>query len=872
MNKNINFRRKTLVITFALMMTISIFVFPSGAFNGGTYDYVIITTNAIVENSEELQHFINMKELESHNVKVVTEDDFAGLTGQFPNERADKIRKWLINNYIDMGIDYVLFIGDPDPDDPQHSDDHVGDIPMKMCLTTTFTPNNPGIPTDLYFGDLDSNWDIDGDGKYCEIATDLTGPKSPDPTIHEDTFSVLWVGEVYCNYSTDYTFWTFSDDAVKVIIDGNLVIDNWVSHDQTIDEATIPIKAGYHDIIVAYREDYIDAIIRLYWRTEVPKTDPCYIGDKLIPSENLYDSYGSKGGLTGFYYDEPDLMSGFVFERKDPQVAFFWGSGDKTPTDPDHHAEVAVGRIPVYDNDYDQLDEILRKIIDYETDPSNINWRKSLLLPMVPMDEYTTSAGLGEALKNMANINGFSYYRIYEEDYGLGPEANPCNPKNTYNEWKNGYGMVTWHTHGGKEGASHVIDISHLGYLDDTKPAFTFQASCHNAWPEHKNNLAYSLLKHGGIAMAAATRMSTYCGGDYTSFDPSSICNHNMAYFYTKNIIQNGLTVGDSLNTVKNSQDPMAANTIRYVLYGEPDCYLLTTYPNDFPIADSNGPYTGIEGSAITFDASGSSDPEGDPLDYRWDLDGDSIWDTDWSASPITTYTWGDDYSGTVNVQVRDEIGKTDIASTTVTVDNVAPTTTFDTLDQPNPQFILPYQELTFIGSFTDPGWEDTHTAEWNFGDLTIIAGDLIEENDEPDSTGIINGIHSYSIPGTYTIILTVTDDEDDSDTDTTVVEVVTALEALEDLDDYIQNVPDGDYKDKANNRKKAFRNKLNAIYKILEDEEYQKLIDKLNLDIRIKCDGLIDGDPLNDWIMEYNAQYHICMKIDDITEYLALL
>jgi len=59
-------------------------------------------------------------------------------------------------------------------------------------------------------------------------------------------------------------------------------------------------------------------------------------------------------------------------------------------------------------------------------------------------------------------------------------------------------------------------------------------------------------------------------------------------------------------------------------------------------------------------------------------------------------------------------------------------------------------------------------------------------------------------------------------------------------------------------------------MYKILEDEDYQKLIDKLNVDIRIKCDGLIDGDSRGDWIVEYNAQYHICMKIDDITAYLA--
>ncbi|EMR75034.1 hypothetical protein MBGDF03_01009 [Thermoplasmatales archaeon SCGC AB-540-F20] len=101
--------------------------------------------------------------------------------------------------------------------------------------------------------------------------------------------------------------------------------------------------------------------------------------------------------------------------------------------------------------------------------------------------------------------------------------------------------------------------------------------------------------------MAAATRMSTYYKGDYTSFNPTHIGNHVMAYFYTKYVISNGMNAGDSLKKVKNSHDPMQANTIRYVLYGDPDCYLLTTFPNEFPVADANGPYTSYEGSAINF-------------------------------------------------------------------------------------------------------------------------------------------------------------------------------------------------------------------------------------------------------------------------------
>lgn len=874
MNKKIKYRNRILTLLITLTMLTSILAFPSSASNG-TYNYIIITTNAIVENSEELGYFIYMKELEGHSVKVVTESDFDILTGQFPDDRADKIRKWLIDNYASLGIDYVLLIGDPDPDDPRDLDDYVGDIPMKMCLTTTYTPKNPGIPTDLYFGDLNSNWDRDNDGQYCEIADPLTNPRSPDPTIHENTFSVEWVGKVDCEYETDYTFWTYSDDAVQVEIDGYLVIDNWISHEQIIDEATIPMTAGKHDINIKYREDSGDGIIRLYWRTEVPSGHSCYIRDQLIPSDNLYDESDSQFGLTGYYYDNPDHTE-LKIKRKDPEIAFFWGSGDKDNGNPDHHAEIIVGRIPVYDDDYVQLDKIIRKIIDYETDPENIDWRKSLLLPMVPMDDITTSVGLGEALMNDVAIpNSFTYYRIYQEDYGLGPEKTPCSFENTYNEWSKGYGMVTWHTHGGIDGASEVFRLEDIAHLDDSKPAFTFQGSCSNAWPESKNNLAYGLLKKGGIAMAAATRMSTYYKGDYiTPFNPKYIGNNIMAYFYTKYLISDGWNAGQALKKVKDDHDPMAANTIRYVLYGEPDCYLMKTYPNEFPIADVNGPYTGFEGNPIAFDASSSSDFEdGNDLDFRWDFDDNGDWDTDWSSNPTAEFTWGDDFSGSVKVEVRDNLGKTDTTTSSVNVENVAPTTILDALNQPNPQFILPLvHDLTFEGSFTDPGWLDYHSSEWDFGDSTIKPGTLVEENVKPDSTGTTTADHIYSYPGLYTISLTVTDDDGGSSTDSMIIEVVDEFGALQDIDDYIQGLPDSVFKGNANQKKNVFHNMILAINDMLVDMEYNGAIHDLLNNIRAKADGYVDGDKKNDWITDETAQQHICMKIDDLTAYLTLL
>ena len=134
-----------------------------------------------------------------------------------------------------------------------------------------------------------------------------------------------------------------------------------------------------------------------------------------------------------------------------------------------------------------------------------------------------------------------------------------------------------------------------------------------------------------------------------------------------------------------------------------------------------------------------------------------------------------------------------------------------------------------------------------------------------------------YSAPGTYIVTLTVVDDDGGVTITVWNITVLNASEAKHDINDYIQNVNDSLFKDKAEKRKNAFNNMFYALDKMLDNEGYKGMIKDLQNNIRSKCDGYVDGKTGDDWITGdtpegYTAQWHICNKIDDLIAYLETL
>lgn len=101
----------------------------------------------------------------------------------------------------------------------------------------------------------------------------------PDPAIGSETFSVRWSGEIQPRYTGTYTFYTTSDDGVRLWINGVLVVQNWTDHAATTNTGTIVLTAGqWYSIVMEFYENTQIAVARLEWssasqsREVVPQT------------------------------------------------------------------------------------------------------------------------------------------------------------------------------------------------------------------------------------------------------------------------------------------------------------------------------------------------------------------------------------------------------------------------------------------------------------------------------------------------------------------------------------------------------------------------------------------------------------------------
>jgi endoglucanase len=173
-----------------------------------------------------------------------------------------------------------------------HQAKHNKLVPIQFQLDTQPPPPPPPAPptgTGLR-GDYYNSVNLTGAVVFSRTdpTVNFDWGSEPGPGLSSDNFSVRWAGQVQPAFTEAYTFYTVSDDGVRLWVNGTQVINNWTDHPATENSGTITLTAGQlYDIRMEFYERSGGAVARLSWSSQSqPK--------QIIPASRLYPAAASQ--------------------------------------------------------------------------------------------------------------------------------------------------------------------------------------------------------------------------------------------------------------------------------------------------------------------------------------------------------------------------------------------------------------------------------------------------------------------------------------------------------------------------------------------------------------------------------------------------
>ncbi len=181
----------------------------------------------------------------------------------------------------------------------------------------------------------------------------------------------------------------------------------------------------------------------------------------------------------------------------------------------------------------------------------------------------------------------------------------------------------------------------------------------------------------------------------------------------------------------------------------------------------SASPTNGPAPLTVSFDGTGSSDPDGDALSYAWDLDGDGAFDDSTAASPTWVYP-----AGTVTARLR-VTDPSDAAGTASVVINSGNTPPAATISAPAPSLQWRVGDtITFSGSATDPqeGALPASRLNWTLDMRHCSDPDTCHTHNVQNFTGVSSGSFTapdHEYPSHLLLTLTASDSQGATDVKT---------------------------------------------------------------------------------------------------------
>jgi hypothetical protein len=204
--------------------------------------------------------------------------DFAAGDTTFSVTSDDGIRLWLdgqllIDKWIDQGpttytATRTLTAGSHQVK-VEYYENLVGAVAK---VSWSGAPPPSGCPSGQFRAEYFANQTLSGSPTLTRCETSINndwGSGGPGGGVPVDQFSARWTGS-FGFAAGDATFTTTADDGIRLWVDNQIVIDNWVDQSTTTKTATRTMTAGAHDLRVEYYDNCCSAVAKASWTGAAP--------------------------------------------------------------------------------------------------------------------------------------------------------------------------------------------------------------------------------------------------------------------------------------------------------------------------------------------------------------------------------------------------------------------------------------------------------------------------------------------------------------------------------------------------------------------------------------------------------------------------
>jgi len=566
------------------------------------------------------------------------------------------------------------------------------------------------------------------------------GTGSPAPGIDNNTFSARWTGRVKPLFSETYTFYTVTDDGVRLWVDGQLLVDRWVDQSPKEWSGTIDLQAGVpYDLEMEYYENQGGAVARILWSSSSQLKE-------VIPESRLLAPLGPPA----VHVLAP--ADGATIAGDTAHVSYSAG-GDLSEVD---HITLSVnGAAPI----------ALAGLNGIHT--------LSGLSPGAYNLTLTLRRGDGTALTNPEATADVSF------DVSNPPTVQLTQPASGATSFTSdvavtyevgGYLGEADHLHLNLDGEAAVTlpvaDGSHTFTdvaLGEHTVSIEIAGSDHLPLPnpEASDAVTFTVAEPPTVTILSPADGSVVTGEtvtvDFTSTGDLTEVDHVHVELDGQNLVMVfDLDGSHTYTNVAPGSHDARATLVRadHTHIGNPESVDMTIFEvvelNVPPVAVITAdPLSGPSPLEVTLDGTASTDANaGDVLTYHWDLDDDGLYDD--SAEPVLSHSFLTAGQHTVGLEVRDAAGASSTTSALFTVDNTLPTAVLgaDPIIGPVPLEV----SLDASGS-SDPDPGDVLTYGWD------LDGDGFYDDAAAEVL-----THTFAQTGTHSVGLQVVDSNGGTD------------------------------------------------------------------------------------------------------------